>query len=167
MLQTTDPTAGAAAPFTKADIQPNSKPVDEEVTNGYTTPPVKTETPAKPADKPASKSKAKPKVKATKSTEKKASKPKAAGKSKRILVFGDKPVTSVIRRLGKNGFKFPEIKAGLAALGAHPSDASIRVFLSAGRHGQRGEPAHLTREELQEFKAKAKEVTAPEEAAAK
>lgn len=164
----TAPIAGAAAPFTEADLQQKSetnKPVDEKITNGYTTPGKPPETVIEPAAEPKAKAKAKatksanskPKAKAAKSAEKKTPKPKAASKAKRILVFG-KPATAVIRRLGKNGYKFPEIAAGLKALGVEVANATVRVFLSAGRHGQRGEPAHLSREELSEFKAKAKEV---------
>ncbi len=58
-------------------------------------------------------------------------------------VFGHK-VTAVIRYMGKNAWKFGEIKAVLAKMGVYPADATIRTQKQCGKDGTRGNPAQLT-----------------------
>ncbi len=70
-----------------------------------------------------------------------------------IFLF-DHPVTSVIRRMGKEGFNFARAKGSLQALKVSPmpTDNCIRTFLYAGKAGTRGAPASLSSDELSKLR---------------
>lgn len=65
-----------------------------------------------------------------------------AGKARETLE--GQPVTAVIRWLGKEGWSFDQAKAALVGVGLNPADGTIRAQLTAGKKGQRGEPARLS-----------------------
>jgi len=67
-------------------------------------------------------------------------------------VFGFAP-TAVIRRCGREHIEFQTIRAFLAKAGIAVADATIRAQQSAGRLGERGEPAPLTDGQLAEIRS--------------
>lgn len=113
---------------------------------------IRSEKVATPAETPVPKAEVKAKLKLARKV--KPAKEKAAPKDRgnpAYAVFG-KPVTAVIRALGKAGFSFKETTAALEGLSVKPSPNTVRIFLSAGKSGQRGAPAELTGEQLGELK---------------
>ena len=63
------------------------------------------------------------------------------------LVFGH-PVTAVIRWMGKENWTTDEARKALDGLGVSTAEATIKTQLGAGRSGKRGEPANLSREQV-------------------
>ncbi len=62
------------------------------------------------------------------------------------------PVTAVLRRLGKEGFDFAKARKAINAFDAGGiSDTTVRIQIAAGRKGQRGEPAPLTKDQIKEL----------------
>lgn len=61
-------------------------------------------------------------------------------------LFGYHP-TAVIRWMGAAGWKFSDAKAALEHLEFSPADATIRTQLAAGKRGERGAPAKLSKEQ--------------------
>jgi hypothetical protein len=73
----------------------------------------------------------------------------------RAVIFRH-PVTSVLRRLGAEGFDFTRARQAINHFGAAGiSDTTVRIQIAAGRKGQRGEPAALTEDQLKELEAAA------------
>lgn len=70
-------------------------------------------------------------------------------------LWGHQP-TAVIRWMGKEGFSFQEAQAALQASGVDVAPGTIRAQLLAGRTGQRGAPAPLTLEQIEELKQRRK-----------
>lgn len=66
-------------------------------------------------------------------------------------------VTSVMRRLGKEGCSVAHVLAILKANKVTPSKATANIQVNAGKKGQRGEPAPLTKDQVAELKAMAPE----------
>jgi hypothetical protein len=99
----------------------------------------------------------------SKSTSKKTTKTKVKTGAQKVF---DHAITAVIRRLGKEGLSFKGIKAALKAAGAKVGgttgvkESTIRTQMTAGRNGQRGEPAKLARDQLKKCKAAAKKAEA-------
>ncbi len=83
--------------------------------------------------------------------------PTASSKANRFQVYG-LSVTSVLRAMGKvGGFSSNGALAALEALGAEGlSITTVRIQLLAGKNGQRGEPAQLTKKQLAELTKLAK-----------
>ncbi len=75
--------------------------------------------------------------------------------STRAFIFGH-PVTAVIRWMGKAGWKQAEAKAVVAdILGeGEIADGTVAAQLGAGRNGQRGDPANLTEEQVEQLNDK-------------
>lgn len=69
-----------------------------------------------------------------------------AGENRNIL-FGH-ATTAVIRWMGKQNWKFKDVRESLNRMGVQVAEATIRAQLLAGRKGQRGEPAELTAEQI-------------------
>ena len=66
------------------------------------------------------------------------------------LVFGHK-LTSVIRWMGKEGWKFDEARKAMDGLEIAVADATIRCQLTAGKNGKRGNPAALSPAQAKTF----------------
>lgn len=66
--------------------------------------------------------------------------------SKRSKLY-DHPITSIIRWMGKEGWKFDEAKAAFTRLDISVADGTIRTQLRSGVRGDRGEPAPLTEDQ--------------------
>jgi len=62
------------------------------------------------------------------------------------------PATAIIRWMGKEEFKFPEAKQVCATLNLDVADATIRAQLSAGKKGERGDPAKLNQTQIDKIK---------------
>lgn len=69
------------------------------------------------------------------------------------LIYGH-AVTAVLRKLGSEAWTFSEAREAMDRNHILVADATIRAQLSAGRQGQRGEPAPLTEEQLTELAGK-------------
>ena len=65
-------------------------------------------------------------------------------------------VTSVLRRLGKEGFSTAHAKAIMKAKGVKVSPTTVSIQLGNGRNGE-GEPVELTKGQLDELKKAAPE----------
>lgn len=61
-------------------------------------------------------------------------------------------VTAVCRALGKAGFETADVRAIMAAKNVPIADATVGIQVNAGRNGQRGDPASLTKEQLNELR---------------
>ncbi len=73
----------------------------------------------------------------------------------RAQIFGY-PVTAVLRWMGVEGWSFADARAAINAFGAGGiSDTTIRIQLPAGRKGDRGAPAPITKQQAAELKAAA------------
>ena len=79
------------------------------------------------------------------------------GKLGEVMGFA---VTSVMRRLGKEGCSTAHVIAILKANKITPSPATASIQVSAGKKGERGEPAPLTKEQVAELIASATEPVA-------
>ena len=77
---------------------------------------------------------------------------KKSGAAKTIFGFS---VTSVVRRLGKAGFKPADAIKAIQSKVPSISPNTIRVQVNAGRNGLRGEPAKLTAVQLKQLQAAA------------
>lgn len=64
--------------------------------------------------------------------------------------------TSVLRWMGKSGMDFASAKKVFDHHKVDINDTTIKIQLSAGQKGQRGEPAPLTKDEEKSIKALAK-----------
>jgi len=84
-------------------------------------------------------------------TKKAAAEPKAKEATGRFLLF-DQPVTAVLRALGKAGCTFEQVRPVLTKKKCDVADATIRIQLTAGKKGERGEPAKLSKVQIAEFK---------------
>ena len=74
------------------------------------------------------------------------------GTTQRIDCLGY-PVTAVCRRLGKEGFSVAQVRAALIDnMGLSVNPATVMIQVNAGRKGQRGEPAAMTKKELAALK---------------
>lgn len=66
-------------------------------------------------------------------------------------LWGMQP-TGVLRWMGKDGWSVAEAKRVLDARGLDISDATIRTQINAGKNGQRGAPAALTGDQINELR---------------
>lgn len=69
------------------------------------------------------------------------------GERKRIDLFGF-PVSAVLKWCGKQGWDFAKAKKAMASLKVTVADGTVNTFICAGRSGQRGEPAALSKEQI-------------------
>lgn len=77
---------------------------------------------------------------------------KPARKVCRAEIFGYS-VTAVLRWMGLNNWTFEDAGVACATLGAGGiSDTTIRIQLAAGKKGERGEPAPLTKAQAKQLK---------------
>lgn len=67
-------------------------------------------------------------------------------------------ISSVLRWMGKDGWKAKEASAVAKAMGWKAADPSIRLQIASGRQGIRGEIAELTKEQEHGLRAKRDEV---------
>lgn len=154
MKTTTAPTAEIAT-AASTDIVLPAGTTTVEVTDGKTTIVAATPVAEKPKRVRTKKAPeaAKPEAKAPKAKKEKVVAVKVP-KTGKFDIFGHS-ATSVIRALGKLHVPFKVVRKALEVkLGAEhvPSTNTIRAFLSAGHLGQRGTPAPLTAEQLEELK---------------
>lgn len=75
---------------------------------------------------------------------------KGKGGGTRISLFGF-PVTAVIRWMGKDAWDYQDTKKALDKLQVQVAEATIRAQLRAGVKGERGEPAKLSKADVQEL----------------
>ena len=63
------------------------------------------------------------------------------------------PVTSVLRRLGKEGVSTAHVRAIMKAKGVKVSDTTVSIQVNAGRNkdAERGKPAELTAAQVKEL----------------
>jgi len=80
-----------------------------------------------------------------------AKKAAAGGAPGRFTLF-DLPATAVLRALGKAGCTFVQVRPILNKKKCLVADATVKIQLAAGKKGERGEPAKLTRAQIAEFK---------------
>lgn len=64
--------------------------------------------------------------------------------AKRFKILGH-PATAVIRWLGKEGYSFPETMKLLGKLGVDLAESTVKIQLKAGKNGERGEPASISK----------------------
>jgi len=89
----------------------------------------------------------------SKSSTKKAAKSES---TPRVTLF-EQSVTAVLRFMGLNDWVFDDARLALNTLGASEiSDTTIRIQLRAGKKGERGEPAKLTKSQIASLKKAAK-----------
>ena len=81
------------------------------------------------------------------------------------FVFGHR-VTAVIRWMGTDAWSFAEARDAFMQLGVPVADATIRTQLAAGRNGQRGLPAELSKAQIGKLTKAAKAGKKAREAAA-
>lgn len=73
----------------------------------------------------------------------------ANGKAKRTTIFGHS-VTAVLRRLGLEGWEKEEAQDAIEAIsGFRPAYVTVQTQFTAALRGERGEPASLSKKELQ------------------
>lgn len=65
----------------------------------------------------------------------------------------DHSVTSVCRRLGKEGLTSAQVRGIFAARKIKASPTTIQIQVNAGAKGERGEPASLTQEQIRDLKS--------------
>lgn len=76
----------------------------------------------------------------------------ANGRTSKSLVFGYAP-TAVLRWMGRERWSYAESYAAFCGLQLEemPAEATFRAQLQAGKLGQRGDPANLTKEQIKEL----------------
>lgn len=80
---------------------------------------------------------------------KRASKPRSTVALSKVF---DYSVTSVLRWMGREGWTFADAQTVLTTMNAMPADNTARIQLHAGKKGERGEPAPLTKNQIKELK---------------
>lgn len=73
---------------------------------------------------------------------------------KRAELYGHS-ITAVLRWMGKEKWSFEDAKAAMLRKGIQLADATFRAQLLAGRKGERGEPANLTKEQEADLRGEA------------
>jgi SPP1 gp7 family putative phage head morphogenesis protein len=68
--------------------------------------------------------------------------------------------TAVVRWMGKEGWSFEDAKKALAASDVSIADATLKIQLRAGKTGERGDPATLTAEQIQQLNTRRGGLTA-------
>lgn len=94
------------------------------------------------------------KGKAKEQTPKVPKEPKAAGAGGAQAKWEGFSISSVLRWMGKDGWKAKEARAVAKAMGWKAADPSIRLQIASGRQGIRGEIADLSAEQAKELRAK-------------
>jgi hypothetical protein len=84
-------------------------------------------------------------------TKKKKRKPATTGSTQRIKIF-DHPVTAVLRWMGKHNWNVKDAMHVVQKLGAKVAKSTCNIQVKAGKTGDRGAPAKLTRDQIKQLK---------------